>query len=72
MHLPALLAVSVAESRSRAVKRARRAGRLASHQIAEFRKRAGFIWELKSFIRESGVAVSVCLVFVLFAGVLFC
>lgn len=71
MHLPALLAVSVAESRSRAVKRARRAGRLASRQIAEFRNRAGFIWELKSFIRESGVAVSVSLVIVLIAGVLF-
>ena len=71
MHLPALLAVSVAESRSRAVERARRAGRLASRQIAEFRKRAGFIWELKSFIRESGVALLVSLVIVVIAGVLF-
>jgi mgtE-like transporter len=71
MHLPAILAVSVAESRSRAVERARRAGRLASRQIAEFRKRAGFIWELKSFIRESLVAVLLSLVIVVIAGVLF-
>jgi mgtE-like transporter len=71
VHLPAILAVSVAESRSRAVERARRAGRLASRQIAEFRKRAGFIWELKSFIRESLVAVLLSLVIVVMAGVLF-
>ncbi len=71
MHLPSILAVSVAESRSRAVERARRAGRLASRQIAEFRKRAGFFWELKTFIRESLVAVLVSLVIVVIAGVLF-
>ena len=71
MHLPAILAVSVAESRSRAIERARRAGRLASRQIAEFRKRAGFIWELKSFIRQSLVAVLLSLVIVVMAGVLF-
>jgi mgtE-like transporter len=53
------------------VERARRAGRLASRQIAEFRKRAGFVWELKSFIRESLVAVLVSLVIVVMAGVLF-
>jgi mgtE-like transporter len=71
MHLPAILAVSMTESRSRAVERARRAGRLASRQIAEFRKRAGFVWELKSFIRESLVAVLLSLVIVVMAGVLF-
>ena len=71
MHLPAILAVSVAESRSRAVERARRAGRLASRQIAEFRRRAGFVWELKTFIRESLVAILVSLVIVVMAGVLF-
>lgn len=71
MHLPEMLAVSMADSRSRAVDRARRAGRLASRQIAEFRKRAGFIWELKSFIRESLFAVLLSLVIVVMAGVLF-
>lgn len=71
MHLPQMLAVSMADSRSRAVDRARRAGRLASRQIAEFRKRAGFIWELKSFIRESLFAVLLSLVIVVMAGVLF-
>ncbi len=71
MHLPQMLAVSMADSRSRAVDRARRAGRLASRQIAEFRKRAGFIWELKSFIRESLFAVILSLFIVVMAGVLF-
>ena len=71
MRLPAILAVSLAESRPRAIERARRAGRLASRQIAEFRKRAGFIWELKSFIRQSLVAVLLSLVIVVMAGVLF-
>jgi mgtE-like transporter len=71
MHLPQMLAVSMADSRSRAVDRARRAGRLASRQIAEFRKRAGFLWELKSFIRESLFAVLLSLVIVVMAGVLF-
>lgn len=71
MHLPAALAVSVAESRSRAVERARRARARAGRQIAEFRRRAGFIFELRSFIRESLVAVLVSLVIVVAAGVLF-
>jgi mgtE-like transporter len=71
VHLPAILTVSLAESRSRAVERARRAGRLASRQIAEFRRRAGFVWELKSFMRESLVAVLLSLVIVVLAGVLF-
>ena len=71
MHLPAALAVSVAESRSRAVQRARRARARAGRQIAEFRRRAGFIFELRSFIRESLVAVLLSLVIVVAAGVLF-
>jgi mgtE-like transporter len=71
MHLPSILAVSVAESRPRAIERARQAGRLASQQIAEFRKRATFLWELKSFVRESLVAVLVSLLIVVIAGVLF-
>jgi mgtE-like transporter len=53
------------------VERARRAGRLASRQIAEFRRRAGFFWELKSFMRESLVAVLLSLLIVVMAGVLF-
>ncbi len=71
MHLPAALAVSVAESRSRAVQRARRARARAGRQIAEFRRRATFIFELRSFIRESLVAVLLSLVIVVAAGVLF-
>jgi mgtE-like transporter len=71
MHLPAITAVSVAESRSRALSRARRAGRLASRQIAAFRQRASFIWELKTFVRESLLAILLSLVIVTVAGVLF-
>jgi mgtE-like transporter len=71
MHLPAIAAVIVADSRPRALDRARRAGRLASRQIAAFRKRASFLWELKSFVRESLLAVLVSLVIVAMAGVLF-
>ena len=71
MHLPAIMAVTMAESRSRALKRARRAGALASRQIAAFRQRATFLWELKSFVRESMLAVLVSLVIVVLAGVLF-
>ncbi len=71
MHLPSIAAVIVAESRSRALDRARRAGRLASRQIAAFRQRASFLWELRSFVRESLLAILVSLVIVVLAGMLF-
>ncbi len=71
MHLPAIMAVTMTESRSRAIKRARRAGALASRQIAAFRHRATFLWELKSFVRESMLAILASLVIVVLAGVLF-
>ncbi len=65
------MAVTMTESRSRAIKRARRAGALASRQIAAFRHRATFLWELKSFVRESMLAILASLVIVVLAGVLF-
>jgi mgtE-like transporter len=71
MHLPAIMAVTLADSRSRALKQARRAGALASRQVAAFRQRATFLWELKSFVRESMLAILASLVIVVLAGVLF-
>ncbi len=71
MHLPSIMAVTMTESRSRAIERARRARLRASRQIAAFRQRATFLWELKSFVRESLLAIIVSLIIVLFAGVLF-
>ncbi len=71
MHLPAIMAVTMTESRSRAIGRARRARLRASRQIAAFRQRATFLWELKSFVRESLVAIILSLIIVLIAGVLF-
>lgn len=71
MHLPTIVAVNLAKSRSKAFSRARRAGALASRQVAAFRQRATFLWELKSFVRESLLALVVGLVIVTVAGVLF-
>jgi len=71
MHLPSIMAVTMTESRSRAIERARRARLRASRQIAAFRQRATFLWELRSFIRESLLAIILSLIIVLFAGVLF-
>ena len=65
------MAVTMAESRSRATERARRARLRASRQIAAFRQRATFLWELKSFVRQSLVAIILSLIIVLIAGVLF-
>ena len=58
-------------SRSRAFDRARRARALAIRQISSFRERASFLWELKSFVRESLLAIIVSLVIVTVAGVMF-
>ncbi len=65
------MAVTMTESRSRAIERARRARLRASRQIAAFRQRATFLWELKSFVRQSLVAIILSLIIVLIAGVIF-
>ncbi len=65
------MAVTMTESRSRAIERARRARLRASRQIAAFRQRATFLWELKSFVRQSLVAILLSLIIVLVAGVIF-
>ena len=71
MHLPAIAAVMMSESRSRDFDRARRDRALAIRQISTFRERASFLWELKSFVRESLLAVLVSLLIVTVAGALF-